>query len=1264
LPTRTLNVLLTGDATKMQAAFASAVKGSTLAKAGIAGAAAATAVAVGKALYDIGSEFDQVSDQLRTSTGKTGKQLESLEESFKNVIQNVPASFEEVGEAMGDVEKRLGLMHKPLEARTKQFVELSRITDSDLTGNIKAVARAFEDAEIPLGKQGEKLDELFRASQKSGASVEELATLMAKFGSPLRQFGIGFDESLAMFAEFEKTGVNIQTMVPGLKIALKTFLEEGKDPAKSLKETFKGLEEGTIGTSEALKIFGGRAGADMIEAVDQGRFHLEGFEKQIVKGKDTINKAGESTKDASERFEELGNKLKVLVAPAAEFVFQKLGDLAGALAHFNLKAFAHDLGLTNRDLKTIGEAMHNVGAVLSSYLGPIVKNVLGGIKTSFQGFLQVVRGIVKTISALLTGQWGKAWDGVKEIFSGGIKAVLGMVRAVTAPLRRDAELVGKGLVHAFGSAWGTVKGIFSDGVSAVTGFIQDILDVINVLPGVDIHITGSSGPDKAAAAKGTSRHGGETAGLGKTQNRYSGGPITRPMAIVGEEAPQHHEWVIATNPKYRKNNVAYWAQAGHDLGIPGFGSGGLFGTGVGPDFSIGEAAELTPPGLLYKAGKAAFGTAQDVIGALPTPHLPNWMGNLGGWIIDKVSDWVKDQAGSFFSLGGGGGPSGGTKGPKGVGTYKGVPMANWVIESLEYAARKGVSPQPTSGYRSHEQNVAEGRNYFSEHEKTQYPGGAVDFGGYNTGLAAKMAVVEATRDFKYPLLAPIGFHDDGHASGTGHYKGGLLGRFAAGGLLGTVGPILMRNGLNAIGAAGIMGNAWQESGWRTDAIEPGTHNGGLWGFTAPPVDLASVEAYAASRGLPWTSAVAQTQFMLHHLSSSVKSMINNASSPGEAAELFMNNWEHPNPAYANTPNRVAGALKAYGFLKRLEKGGAGALGGGRSGQGVSKGQYEGGKYGKGKTGAGGGTSAGFAPKSEIQKALGVGAKHAANPVLATNFAKSVVPEWGKELPLFQREELEGRATTFPERETILGIAESNADFYAGVSERDLAAAKAAYEKNPNAQTWGILEATASVVQEKRAAQEIAARARKGFEEGNIRQVTKRIKKINQLLRTAKGRLTAKQAKKLQEERAELVATRATDRTDAQGAGERLAGFQETTASEKEELEREGPFGRLVGGFDSAVENIESIVAKALEESDAQRERKEQEEERVQVEKEHTEALKAVADELKGQRQLGESIMATSASTYLRVIADINAGMIGAKSNHTAQLAGSGSLGTA
>lgn len=45
-----------------------------------------------------------------------------------------------------------------------------------------------------------------------------------------------------------------------------------------------------------------------------------------------------------------------------------------------------------------------------------------------------------------------------------------------------------------------------------------------------------------------------------------GGQITKPMAIVGEEAPRHPEWVIATNPAYREKNKGHLASAAAAMG--------------------------------------------------------------------------------------------------------------------------------------------------------------------------------------------------------------------------------------------------------------------------------------------------------------------------------------------------------------------------------------------------------------------------------------------------------------------------------------------------------------------------------------------------------------------------------------------------------------------------------------------------------------------------------------------------------------------------
>jgi len=139
------------------------------------------------------------------------------------------------------------------------------------------------------------------------------------------------------------------------------------------------------------------------------------------------------------------------------------------------------------------------------------------------------------------------------------------------------------------------------------------------------------------------------------------------------------------------------------------------------------------------------------------------------------------------TTGGGAAPSvGGARGPKGTGTWNGIPVANWLIDALKWAQAHGGNTQITSGYRpGFDPHAPSG----SEHAGTQYPHGAIDFGDFTNpqGLANKMSFLNSLAGYGGPKpILPIGFSDFGHTSGTGHARGGFVGRvarFATGGFL-------------------------------------------------------------------------------------------------------------------------------------------------------------------------------------------------------------------------------------------------------------------------------------------------------------------------------------------------------------------------------------------------------------------------------------------------------------------------------------------------
>lgn len=119
---------------------------------------------------------------------------------------------------------------------------------------------------------------------------------------------------------------------------------------------------------------------------------------------------------------------------------------------------------------------------------------------------------------------------------------------------------------------------------------------------------------------------------------------------------------------------------------------------------------------------------------------------------------------------------------------------------------------------------------------------------------------------------------------------------------------LTRHGANRVAVAGIIGNAYRESSLNPTA--EGTGGGGLWGFTSGAISLANLKKAGGSN---WGDPTFQTDFMLAHGGQGLIPQLNRAKTPGEAARLFMEQWEKPGiPALSV---REAGARSAYRRLR-------------------------------------------------------------------------------------------------------------------------------------------------------------------------------------------------------------------------------------------------------------------------------------------------------------------------------------------------------------
>ena len=488
---------------------------STIAVAGLAAVGAAFA-ALGYAAYNAWTEIDAAFDNIRVGTGETGETLAGLQDSFKNVFANVPADAADVSDAIADLNTRLGLTGKPLEDLTTQILELSRLTGTSVKTNVRELTRLFNDFGVSAEDQADKIDLLFRASQKSGISVDRLASLTTQFGASLRGMGFNLETSVGMLAKFEKEGVNTEQIMSSLRIAVGNMAEQGiTDANEALDELFKRIKNAPdliSATGEATAIFGSRAAATMADAIRNGRFEFEEFLKSVVDGQDTVLQAAEDTRDLGESFTILQNKITLALEPLGNAIAQTIDDnvipaldtfvsfwgtegnktidaigggfdwlierlqpLANLWIGFWGEQAAKLTEFWEEDGELIQKAINNIIAAIQflidtwiagwEYLYPYLSTILGD-------FISVVLDIVGVFAALLAGDWEALGDKLLDLSLSFFD------------LAYDAFEIGFNALLALGTIFANaLAGIVADIINAIVDIIEDglnsIIDMIN-----------------------------------------------------------------------------------------------------------------------------------------------------------------------------------------------------------------------------------------------------------------------------------------------------------------------------------------------------------------------------------------------------------------------------------------------------------------------------------------------------------------------------------------------------------------------------------------------------------------------------------------------------------------------------------------------------------------------------------------------------------------------------------------------------------------
>ena len=425
--------------------------------------------------------FNEVKDGLNIvaqKTGATGEALKQMQDQARDLAKELPTDFATAGTAIGEVNTRFGVTGDELEKLSGQFVKFAKVNDTDVNTSIDETQKALSAFGLGADDAGHVLDTLTKVGQNTGVSMDSLTAGLIQNGTAFQELGLNIDQAAVLMGQMEKSGANSETVMQGLRKALKQATEDGIPLDEALANLQDTIENGTgsmDGLTAAYDLFG-KSGDQIYGAVKNGTLDFKDLAGAAEDMGGTLDRTFEETLTPAEKFQttlntmkdagyEIGNTIMEMAAPAMEIIAEKVQELAKwwhnlspEMQQFIIKA-AMIAAVAGPILTVIGGMVDKIGFLITKLpklingfkmVGTAFKT-LTGILTANPWMLVAAAAIAAIILIV------KNWDKIKEFF---------------ANLWKKMEIVAS-------AAWRAIKDAIitpiKNAVDALKGFLETIL---------------------------------------------------------------------------------------------------------------------------------------------------------------------------------------------------------------------------------------------------------------------------------------------------------------------------------------------------------------------------------------------------------------------------------------------------------------------------------------------------------------------------------------------------------------------------------------------------------------------------------------------------------------------------------------------------------------------------------------------------------------------------------------------------------------------
>jgi len=471
------------------------------------------------------NELQQAYNTLQTQTGATDEEMNGLEETLKNIYaNNYGESFEDIAQSLSEVKNQTNLTDEALQTATESAIALRdtfgfEVAESSRTADMMmkqfniTAEEAFnliaQGAQSGLDKNGNLLDSINEYSvhfEQLGFNAEEMFNMLAngaesgvfdidKLGDAVKEFGIrAKDGSDTTIAAFELLGLNADEMQ-------QKFAEGGDSAQDAFQQVITALSntnDEVVKNTVGVNLFG-TMWEDMGAAAVLALTNTNG---EISATNDSLNKIKEiKYDDVGAAFEGIKKQLETgLIIPIGEkllpvlnnfanfiyehmpqiqLVFETVFSAVEYLIIFISELFSLFTESTMEIWEVWGEDITKTVETHFEYMKNFIINIMGAIK-----------GIIKFVTGVITGDWEKAFEGLKEVAENIFQAIgnlIGMavngivltVRGIGSSLYNAGKYIFESLLNGIKNKWQSISNWVSDKVGWISDKINGAIDRVS-----------------------------------------------------------------------------------------------------------------------------------------------------------------------------------------------------------------------------------------------------------------------------------------------------------------------------------------------------------------------------------------------------------------------------------------------------------------------------------------------------------------------------------------------------------------------------------------------------------------------------------------------------------------------------------------------------------------------------------------------------------------------------------------------------------------